>query len=112
MQDIMAYVEELTRRAAKRKPEPTSQPDPPMSDREAALTFVNRSGARLVAACSLCYPRLPASAQFAVSVPKCNDSAAFRKALLTLRIPYPIITRHDPLEYLPARCEHVQAGRP
>jgi hypothetical protein len=110
MQDIMAYVEELTRRAAKRKP-PAVQPTiPPMSDREAALAFCNAAAARLVAACPLCFPDTQ-DAAYLVLVPLENDSPEFRRALEVLRIPYPIITRHDPLAHLPARCQHVQEAQ-
>ena len=63
-------------------------------------------GARLQAACPLCYPAAPAGARYLVLVPEPNDTAEFRSALKTW-IPYTVVPRRDPLGHLPARCEHV-----
>lgn len=107
-QNIMAYVEELTRRAAMAKPTPAEPtPDPDMAQREAALSFVNHAGARLVAGCPCCYPEAPVGAGFVVLVPAANDGPAFRQGLAVLRIPYAIVPRRAPLAHLPARCGHV-----
>jgi len=81
---------------------------PPLDAREAALAFVNRAGARLVAACQVCHPDGPAGAQLLVLLPEVNDGPEFRRALEVLRILYPIIPRREPLSHLPARCAHVQ----
>jgi len=76
---------------------------------EAALHFVNRAGARLVRACSTCYPGLPAEARYAVLVPAPNAGVDFRLALATLKLGhYPVVARRDPLSHLPARCQHQE----
>ena len=82
-----------------------------LARREAALVFVNRAGARLVAACPTCHGVAPEE-RYAVLVPQPNDTLEFRAALAVLKLNHlPVIGRRDPLAHLPTRCEHVREAR-
>ena len=62
--------------------EPTKPTKPPsLDEREAALAFVNRAGARLVRACPVCHPAAPAGARLLILVPAENDGPDFRAAI-------------------------------
>jgi hypothetical protein len=78
--------------------------------RRAALLFVNKAGARLLAVCPECTGDI--RAEYAIMVPHQNDTPEFRDALRQLRLSHlPVITRHDPIDHLPARCEHVRPAK-
>ncbi len=85
----------------------TCDRNPDLAAREAALSFVNRAGARLVSPCPGCHPDAPAGAQFLVLVPQANDVAEFRASLAVLKISCPVVVRSEPLAHLPVRCAHV-----
>jgi hypothetical protein len=89
------------------KPTKPTKPDSDLATHESALAFVNRAAARLVVACPSCYPDAPEAAEYLVLVPPVSDGPDFRRALATLKIPYPVVYRRDPLSHLPPRCQHV-----
>jgi hypothetical protein len=67
--------------------------------REAALAFVNRSGARLV--CPCCWPGCPTEARYAILVPAENDDLQFREALRVLKLAdLPVVPRNEPLGFI------------
>ncbi len=71
---------------------------------EAARTFINKAGARLV--CPRCWPGCPPEAEFAILVPAENDENddnEFRASIRVLELDqFPVFPRSEPLDCIQA----------